>query len=138
MMRYVRGWEQVFLGGEWEPAKAKLRLNMVELQRDILKTRREDIKRDDQLFRERSEELEDVRRQISMIDRHWTRVRWTEDIVKRMSPLVTGLEWIDLQKILDRNDWFKWEELNPEDQWGEMIKANLVFSKAGRLCRRWE
>ena len=41
MMRYVRGFEAVYLNGEYEPPKAKLRLNMVELQRDILKTRRE-------------------------------------------------------------------------------------------------
>ena len=75
MMRYVRGWGQIYLGNEREPAKAKLRLNMVELQRDILKTRREDIKRDDQLFRDRPGELEDVRRQISIIDRKWARVR---------------------------------------------------------------
>ena len=81
------------------------------------------------MFRERSEELEDVRRQISMIDRQWTRVRWTGDIDKRMNPLVTGLEWIELQKILGHNDWIEWGKMNSEDQWGHMVKAKLVFPK---------
>ena len=101
---------------------------MVKLQRDILKTRREDIKRDDQLFRDRSEELEDVRRQISMIDRQWTRLRWKEDVDRSLKPLVTGREWIELQR-LGHNDWVQWEDMNSEDQRHQMIEANLVFQK---------
>ena len=93
-----------------------------------MKTRREDIKRDDQLFRDRSEELEDVRRQISMIDRQWDRLRWKEDIDRSLKPLVTGREWIELQRF-GHNDWVQWEEMNSADQRQQMIEASLVFPK---------
>ena len=132
MVRYVLGFEAVYLGGGYEPPKAKLRLNTVELQRDILKTRREDIKKDDQLFRDRAGELEDVRRQIEVIDKEWTRRRWKDEINMNLKPLVAGMEWSALNR-LGPTDWAKWEMLATNTQRQQMIDVNLIFGKRNPL-----
>ena len=107
------------------------------MQRDILKTRREDIKKDDQLFRDRAEELEDARRQIEAIDKEWARRRWRDEINMNLKPLATGMEWGVLYR-LGHTDWAKWEMLEPNTQWQQMLEANLIFEKTLRIYRRWE
>ena len=127
----------VYLSGEYEPPKAKLRLSMVELQRDILKTRRGDVKKDDNLFRNRAGELEDVRRQMEVIDNEWARKRYRDEIDMNLKPLVTGVEWSALYR-LGHTDWLEWEKLESNTQWQQMIEAKLIFGKTLRICRRGE
>ena len=129
MMRYVRGFRWV-PSEAWQPPKVKLQLNMVEAQRDVLKARREIIKRDDQLYQDRYEELEDVRLQIEIIDMRWARTRWRDEIDLGSRPMVTSLEWRELQTKIDSSlDWEQWGELESNKQCDMMVNANLVFGK---------
>ena len=64
MMRYARGYKQVATEF-WEATRIKLFLNVVALQRDVLKERREKIRWDPQLMRDRSGELIEIRKNKS-------------------------------------------------------------------------
>ena len=102
---------------------------MVEVQRDVLKSRRGIIKKDDQLFRSRADELADVRRQLDVIDTRWARTRWRDEIDINTRPMVTGVEWSALVARDKNLDWGQWGALDPNEQWGEMAKADLIFEK---------
>ena len=70
-----------------------------------MKSRREIIKMDDQLFRSRAEELADVRRQLGVIECRCTRTRWRDEIDINTRPIVTGVEWSALVSKGKNLDW---------------------------------
>ena len=74
-MRYARGSRLVPYTGYWASQKIVLCLNVVALQRDVLKERRDRIKADPTLPKERKEELIEIRTQIQIIGSKWSRCR---------------------------------------------------------------
>ena len=117
MMRYARG-SRLVQGAYWATQKVALDMNLVALQRDVLKERRDRLKSDPTLTHDRKEELMEIRKQIQIIDCKWSRSRQRDDLDVRKRPLITSDEWRKLivaKQIVD--DWEQWNGKESNDQW---------------------
>merc|ERR1712112_641034 len=132
MMRYVRGSVPVPHNGYWNSEKVVLKMNVVALQRDVLKERRSRIVLDPILLEERSEELEDIRKQLQMLDSRWSRCRVRKQVNVNQRPLITGGEWRKLifTKLVE-NDWDLWNEKESSEQWDD-LESGAKRSEAER------
>ena len=129
VVRYARGFRAVEAEA-WQPPKVKLRLNTEEVQRDVLKARREIVKNGAQLFQERFEELGEVRKQMDIIDIERMRARYREKIDLYSRPAVTSEERGTLQTKVDSTlDWEVWNGMPPHQQWGAMANTSLISPK---------
>merc|ERR1712112_568159 len=72
MMRYVMGGVSVPNTGYWNSEKVVLKINVVAMQRDVLKERRSRIIYDPIMLEERREELMEIRKQLQMLDSRWS------------------------------------------------------------------
>ena len=79
-MRYARGSKLMPDTGHWNSQKIVLNVNLVALQRDVLKGRRDGIKEDPTLMRDRSEELSEIRTLIQIVESKWSMCRQRENI----------------------------------------------------------
>ena len=93
MMRYARGSKTLSDTEYWDSPRVVLNMNVVALQRDVLKGRRDHIRSDTTLLMGRGGELLEIRKQIRIIDSKWSSTRWKEDIDSRCRPLITSDEW---------------------------------------------
>ena len=51
-----------------------------------------------------------------------------DEINMNLKPLVAGMEWSVLYQ-LGHTDWLKWEMLESNTQWQQMLEAKLIFEK---------
>merc|ERR1712114_129391 len=118
MMRYVMGSVPVPHNAHWNSEKVILKMNVVALQRDVLKERRSRIVLDPILLEERSEELKEIRKQLQMLDSRWSRCRVRKQVNVNQRPLITGDEWRKLifTKTIE-DDWDLWNEKESSEQW---------------------
>ena len=65
---------------------------------------------------------------MEVIDKEWARKRYRDEIDMNLKPLVTGVEWSALYR-LGHTDWLKWEKLESNTQWQQMIEAKLIFGR---------
>ena len=126
-MRYARGSKLVPETGYWTSQKIVVGVNLVALQRDVLKERRERIKANPTLVNERSEELSEIRAQIQILDSKWSRCRQREDIDARQRPLISSDEWRKLivTKTIG-DDWDLWNEKGSNEQWHALARIGYL------------
>ena len=114
----------------WDAPRVKLSLNLVALQRDVLKQRRDKIRWGPILFMGRSEELLEIRKRIQIIDNKWMSTRFKEDIDLRSLPLITSDEWGKL--IVNGHIDEDWERWNAKESNGQ----RQVLENAGMITLR--
>ena len=101
MMRYTRGSREIPDNGYWNPKKIVLRLDLVALQRDVLKEGMVQIRFEPGVEKEREEELSEIRTQIQIIDSKWSRCRLRGQLDVRQRPLISSDEW---RKLSQKDD----------------------------------
>ena len=111
----------------WEAPRVKLSLNVVALQRDVLKQRRDQIRGDPILFMERSGELLGVRKQIQFIGNKRMSTRWKEEEDLKSRPSIKSDEWRKLivHGHIDE-DWEQRNEKDPNGQWQVLENAGMI------------
>ena len=129
MMRYARGYKRVETEF-WESPRIKLFLNVVALQRDVLKERREVIRWDPQLMRDCKGELLEIRKQIQIIDVKWMGTRYREEVDVNSRPLISIDEWgvLTINGQITEN-WEQWNGKDPKDQWQVLDKAGMITQR---------
>ena len=87
-------------------------------ERCTKRERRDRIRSDPALEKEREEELIEIRTQIQIIDSKWSRCRQRAKLDVRQRPLITNDEWRKLRvaKTIE-DDWDLRNEKGPSGQW---------------------
>ena len=93
MMRYARGNKTLSDTEYWDWPRVVLNMNVVVLQRDLLKERRDHIRSEPTSLMGGVEELLGIRKQIQIIDSRWVNIRWKGEIDLRCRPLIAIDEW---------------------------------------------
>ena len=122
VVRYGRGSRILEETGSWGAPRVLLNMNVLALQRDVLKGDEIISYRTPRcLWKEAANYLR-FEKQIQIIDSKCVGTRWREDVDLRCRPLITSDEWRKLivtGQIAD--DWEKWSEKE------QMINGKLLI-----------
>ena len=102
-------------------------MNVVALQRDVLKERRDHIRSEHTLSMERGEDLLEIRKQMQIVDSKWMSIRWKEEIDLRCRPSIASDErrrMIVGGQMID--DWEQRNDREPNGQWQILESAGFI------------